>query len=222
MNFPSTNRFRGSAYDVMRNSDWNSNSWVNKINGTPKAVDKQSDWGYTFGGPIGKPGANNKLFFFYAHEYRPRNAANTLRQFRVPTQAERNGDFSASLDNNGAPIPALKDPINGGTFPGNKIPQDRLYQTGLNILKMYPLPSLTQAPGTSYNLEFLSPTFKTLSQQPAPGVSEVSDAKLRLVPIGRFSTSAVVTRKERWPLCDWIMGASDLTVTVSDVPPTDS
>ena len=32
---------------------------------------------------------------------------------------------------------------------------------------MYPTPSLTQAPGTSYNLEFLSPTFKTLSQQPA-------------------------------------------------------
>jgi hypothetical protein len=162
-----TNRFRGSVYDVMRNSDWNSNSWVNKINGTPKAVDKQSDWGYTFGGPIGKPGASNKLFFFYSHEYRPRNAANTLRQFRVPTQAERSGDFSASLDNNGAPIPALRDPVNGGTFPGNRVPQDRLYQVGLNILKMYPLPNITQAPGTSYNLEFLSPTFKTLSQQPA-------------------------------------------------------
>ena len=45
-----------------------------------------------------------------------------LRQFRVPTLAERNGDFSASLDNNGAPIPALRDAINGGTFPGNRIP----------------------------------------------------------------------------------------------------
>ncbi len=125
-----TNRFRGSVYDVLRNSDWNSNSWVNKMNGTPKAVDKQSDWGYTFGGPIGKPGASNKLFFFYSHEYRPRNAANTLRQFRVPTLAERSGDFSASLDNNGAPIPALRDPINGGTFPGNRIPADRLYESG--------------------------------------------------------------------------------------------
>ncbi len=88
-----SNRFRGSAYDVMRNSDWNSNSWVNKINGTPKAVDKQSDWGYTLGGPVGKPGGNNKLFFFYAHEYRPRNAANMLRQFRVPTLAEREWRF---------------------------------------------------------------------------------------------------------------------------------
>ena len=162
-----SNRFRGSAYDVMRNSDWNANSWVNTINGTPKAVDKQSDWGYTFGGPVGRPGGDNKLFFFYSHEYRPRNAANTLRQFRVPTQAERNGDFSASLDNNGAPIPVLRDAIGGGSFSGNRIPQDRLYQTGVNILKLYPLPNMIQAPGTSYNLEFLSPTFKTLSQQPA-------------------------------------------------------
>src|SRR4029450_1389175 len=107
------------------------------------------------------------LFFFYAQEYRPRNAANTLRQFRVPTLAERSGDFSASLDNNGAPIPALRDPALGGTFSGNRIPQDRLYQTGLNILKLYPLPNIQQAPGTSYNLEYLSPRFKTLSQQPA-------------------------------------------------------
>jgi hypothetical protein len=133
----------------MRNSDWNSNSWVNKINGTPKAVDKQSDWGYTFGGLVGKPGGGNKLFFFYAHEYRPRNAANVLRQFRVPTQAERNGDFSASLDNNGAPIPALRDAVGGGTFGGNRIPQERLYQTGLNILKLYPMPNCQRSAADS-------------------------------------------------------------------------
>ena len=162
----------------MRNSDWNSNSWVNKINGTPKAVDKQSDWGYTLGGPVGRPGAANKLFFFYAHEYRPRNAANTLRQFRVPTQAERNGDFSASLDNNGAPIPTLRDAVGAG-ITGNRIPQERLYQTGMNLLKLYPLPSITQAPGTSYNLEFLSPTFKTLSQQPAFRVDYQLSSALR-------------------------------------------
>ena len=173
-----TNRFRGSAYDVMRDSDWNSNSWVNKINGTPKAVDKQSDWGYTIGGPVGRPGAANKLFFFYAHEYRPRNAANTLRQFRVPTQAERDGDFSASLDNNGAPIPALRDAVGAG-ITGNRIPQERQYQTGMNLLKLYPLPNITQAPGTSYNLEFLSPTFKTLSQQPAFRVDYQLSSALR-------------------------------------------
>ena len=31
-----TNRFRGSAYDIKSNSDWNENSWVNEKNGNPK------------------------------------------------------------------------------------------------------------------------------------------------------------------------------------------
>src|SRR5262245_64763380 len=54
-----TNRFRGSAYDVQRNSDWNSNSKVNKLNGDPKTVIKEKDLGFTIGGPIGQPGGNN-------------------------------------------------------------------------------------------------------------------------------------------------------------------
>src|SRR5262249_48252656 len=124
-----TNQFHGSLYDVERNSDWNSNSWVNKINGTPKAVDKQPDWGYSLGGRVGKPGGRNTLFFFYSQEYRPRNAANPLRQFCVPTQAERAGDFSASLDNNGAPIPTLRDAVGAG-IAGNKIPTGALYLPG--------------------------------------------------------------------------------------------
>jgi hypothetical protein len=67
-----TNRFRGSAYEVKRNSDWNANSWVNVRNGNPKTTSKQDDWGYTLGGPVGKPGGANKLFFFFAQEWRPR------------------------------------------------------------------------------------------------------------------------------------------------------
>src|SRR5438094_732946 len=49
-----TNRFRGSMYDVERNSDWNANSKVNKLNGDPKATTKERDWGYSIGGPIGR------------------------------------------------------------------------------------------------------------------------------------------------------------------------
>src|ERR1051326_582592 len=56
-----TNRFRGSVYDVKRDSNWNSNSWENLANGTAKTVSKATDWGYTLGGPIGKPGGSHKL-----------------------------------------------------------------------------------------------------------------------------------------------------------------
>ena len=66
-----SNRFHGSLYRIDTNSKWNANSWVNAHNGDPKTVAKNTIQGYSFGGPVGKPGGNNKLFFFYSHEYRP-------------------------------------------------------------------------------------------------------------------------------------------------------
>jgi len=84
-----TNRFHGSVYDVERNSDWNSNSRTNILNGDPKTVLRQRDWGYSIGGPIGKPGGNNKLFFFYTQEFEPRTGGNDVTRYRVPTLLER-------------------------------------------------------------------------------------------------------------------------------------
>ena len=165
-----SNQFHGSLYGIMRNSDWNSNSWVNKINGTPKQVAKDSDYGYSFGGPVGRPGGDNKLFFFYSQEYRPRTSANILRQFRVPTALERQGDFSQTRDNNGNLFNLIKDPRStspctaantAGCFQDGgvlgRIPQDRLYQTGINILKLWPSRTSRRRPARTYNLEFLSP-----------------------------------------------------------------
>ena len=113
-----TNRIRGSFYDVERNSDWNENTWANVKNNVVKTIQKERDLGYSIGGPIGRPGGNNKLFFFYSHEYRPRESGSQVNRFRVPTAAERAGDFSQSTDQNGAPIPNLFDFTTGGTFPG--------------------------------------------------------------------------------------------------------
>lgn len=66
-----TNRYRGSAYDYKINSDWNETPWLQSHNSDPKPVNKRDVWGYSIGGPVGKPGGNNKLFFFYSHEFRP-------------------------------------------------------------------------------------------------------------------------------------------------------
>ena len=182
-----TNRYRGSAYSVFTNSDWNETTWVREKNGDPTPHTEQKTLGYTIGGPIGKPGGSNKLFFFYAHEYRPTTAAinngNVIR-LRVPTALERAGDFSQSLDNNGNLIPALNDP-NGGTFPNRQIPANRLYNTGINILKRYPLPNVTQAPGTNYNYEVQSPTTDDLIQQPAVRLDYQMSPKLRFT--GKYS-----------------------------------
>ena len=179
-----TNRFRGSIYDVERNSDWGPNSKTNNLNGNPKTVSQARDWGYSIGGPIGKPGGTNKIFFYYAHEFEPRTAGNNVNRYRMPTAAERMGDFSATTDQNGAPYPYIKDPNLTGACPAasqaacftdggvlGKMPANRLYQTGLNILNMFPLPNCpaecpTYLPTSNFNYEVTRPNEQLLGWQP--------------------------------------------------------
>jgi len=175
-----TNHFRGSVYDVARNSKWYANSKTNKINGDPKATLKEKDLGYSIGGPIGKPGGRNKLFFFYSQEFSPRTAGNNVVRYRMPTELERAGDFSQSTDNNGNPYPFIKDPLLTGNCTAadttacfadggvvGRIPSNRLYQTGLNILKLYPKPNIADPGRNNYNYELTRPDESILSWQPA-------------------------------------------------------
>jgi hypothetical protein len=182
-----TNQFRGSAYDLQGNSSWNTNSWVNSKNGDPKVAATAKTLGYSIGGPIGKPGGNNKLFFFYAHEYRPTksftNGGSVIR-LRVPTQDERNGNFSNSLNQNGAFIGAIKDP-NGNPYPGNIIPAGAISSIGQAVLNRYPLPNITQAPGTNYNYQINAPAVDQLTQQPAVKIDYQMSPKLRFS--GKYS-----------------------------------
>jgi hypothetical protein len=188
-----TNQFRGSLYDIERNSDWNSNSWVNTKNGDPKSVSRQRDWGYTLGGPVGKPGGGNRLFFFYSHEYRPREAGGNINRFRVPTELERRGDFSQTRDNNGALFNTIRDASSGlpcsasdtrGCFQDGgvlgRIPQSRLYPTGINILNnLWPSPNVQQVPGLGYNFEVQVPVTRSLLHQPVVRADYQVSAALR-------------------------------------------
>ena len=197
-----TNRFRGSAYDLITDSKWNTIREVTKLNGDPKPKATSKTLGYSIGGPIGKPGGSNKLFFFYSHEYRPTNnpinSGNPVR-FRVPTAAERSGDFSQTLDNNGAPFPYIKNPALSGTCSAadqtacfadggvvGKIPQSQLYSVGLAILNRYPAANHVQTAGQNYNYELGGtgsdplPIVEQLRQQPAVRVDYQASPKLRI------------------------------------------
>jgi hypothetical protein len=187
-----TNRFRGSLYNVRRNSDWNANSRTNILNGVPKPILKQQEIGYSIGGPIGKPGGNNKLFFFHALEFLPRTGGNDAFSFRMPTELERQGDFSQSRDNLGNLYPYIKDPnINGicsavsqaacfadGGVLG-RIPANRLYEPGLNILKMWPLPN-NASTTTGHNYQIIRPAESILGYQPAVRLDYQPTASLRV------------------------------------------
>jgi hypothetical protein len=188
-----TNRFRGGLYDVERNSDWNATSKVDQLNGDAKDLFKRREWGYSIGGPIGKPGGRNKLFFFYSHEFQPRTAGNDVVRYRVPTALERQGDFSQTTDNNGNLYPYIKDPRLTGTCSATsqvacfadggvlgRIPAEMLYQTGLNILKRWPLPNLTSQTGQPYNLQLTRPAESILGYQPAIRLDYQPNQALRL------------------------------------------
>jgi hypothetical protein len=189
-----SNRFHGSLYDVERNSKWNSNTQTNILNGDPKSTLKERDWGYSIGGPVGKPGGNNKLFFFYSQEFSPRTGGNNRVRYRMPTALERQGDFSQTTDNNGNPYPYIKDPSlpgacsasnHSGCFADGgvlgRIPQNRLYAPGMNILNLYPLPNLDNIPvGQNYNFELTRPSESVLSWQPAIRVDYQATSALRL------------------------------------------
>src|SRR5205823_872465 len=113
-----------------------------------------------------------------AHEYRPTNSAvnggNPIL-VRLPTALERQGDFSQTLDNNGALFNLIKDTSTGlpcsatdtsGCFADGgvlgKIPANRIYGPGLALLSRYPLPNITQAPSTAYNYQVAPPSVKNL------------------------------------------------------------
>jgi hypothetical protein len=193
-----TNQFRGTVYDIERHSRWNENSKYNILSGIEMYKSDNRDWGYAIGGPIGKPGGNNILFFFYSHEYRPRTTGNVQNNFRLPTALERQGNFSQSLDNNGNPYPYIKNWTTGlpcsasntaGCFQDGgvlgKIPANRLYAPGMALLNaIYNAsgmePNFAQANPYSYNTSIYSPVLKSLQYQPAVRVDYQITSSLRV------------------------------------------
>jgi hypothetical protein len=178
----------------MRNDRWGyANSKTNILNGDNRTRVDQKDYGFTFGGPIGKPGKNNRLFFFVNAEWNPRTSAGSVISYRMPSALERQGDFSKTLDNNGNLYPYIKDPLVTGTCSSSnqtacfkdggvlgKIPASRLYQVGLNILNWYPEANLPTTPGVTYNYQRSVDEYKILGWQPLIKIDYQVTDKLRV------------------------------------------
>ena len=140
-----TNRFSGSAFYSGRNDAMNSTDYFLKVNNQPKASLKRNDFGGSIGGPIIK----DKLHFFGNVEWNLEDRG-TARTAFVPTQLERNGDFSGPQIP-GCTLAAPVDPATGNPFAGNRIPANRLSPAGQNFLNLYALPNVTPASGSCNN-----------------------------------------------------------------------
>ncbi len=135
--------YHGNVYYYGRNEKCNANNFFNNAASRPRARYRYNTWGFNIGGPI--PGLNNgadkKFFFFYSIEAPLTERPGPLRSYRMPTEAERGGDFSQTRDLNGNLIP-IRDPLTGQPFPGNIVPANRINPNGLALLNMLPLPNV--------------------------------------------------------------------------------
>jgi hypothetical protein len=144
-----TNEFHGNVFEFLRNDKFDANSWANnrasapdasgRIVGAPKQKLRRNVFGGTIGGPIIK----EKLFFFGDYQgTEERTGGGATRT--VPLAAWRTGDLSSITT-------PIRNP-QGGTFPGNIIPANRIVNPAARALfadtSLLPLPN---RPGISNN-----------------------------------------------------------------------
>src|SRR5579864_773419 len=157
-----TNAWHGNGRFFHRNDGLNANEWFNKknelLNTQPNApyIYRYNYFGYQFGGPVKK----DKLFVFWSQEfYRQLIPIGGTTTFYTPTDLERQGDFSKSVDGNNVPI-VIYNPNTNAPFPGNKIDSSQLtsaqqavFTNVSKLLSLYPEPNVPGfgANGLNYN-----------------------------------------------------------------------
>ena len=140
-----TNELHGSAFYRKRHDALNANSFLNNARGFDRPEFDVNSFGGTVGGPVKK----DQAFFFVSYEgFLHDRSIDFLRT--VPTDAEKNGDFSNSFVNvSGQPRnlqvfdPFAARQLDANTFereiiPNSILPASRLNPGALNLINEYP------------------------------------------------------------------------------------
>ena len=140
-----TNQFKGSAFEFFMNDKMNATPYYFGTAATKP--EKRPLEQNTFGGTLGGPVRRDKVFFFGSFEgYKRTNSLNTF--FSVPTEAMRNGDFSAATNNAGSqqiiynPFTGSGNGVGREPFANNRIPAELINPVSRRIVDLlYPLPN---------------------------------------------------------------------------------
>jgi hypothetical protein len=134
-----TNQFHGTVFEFHRNDAFDSRpySFTAAQAALPKAPFKWNQYGYTLGGPLW----TNKVFFMSNWEgYRDRKQFQN--NYSLPLSAWRTGDFSSYAgplyDPATCTVPSASGVRTCATFPGNRIPANRIHPISAKLLEYYP------------------------------------------------------------------------------------
>lgn len=149
-------QFHGAGFDFLRNSLLDANSFFNNRNRAPKPFFSRNQFGGNLAGPISK---SKRLFFMGSYEGL-RQGSPSSRTSTVPTELQRQGNFSQTFNANGTPQ-LIYDPYTTQSdgnvgfvrtpFAGNIIPQSRWDAVGARVAALYPRPNRPGNPITNAN-----------------------------------------------------------------------
>jgi len=173
-----TNQFHGTGYDDFRNEDLNANSWSNNCVACGTAIARPK-YRYNYvGGNFGGPIKKNKLFFFSNYENFLQTTPTNTTQSRTPTDLERQGNFSQTINPSTGKQQVIYQPgtqlTNGSTgipFPNNIIPTTQINPLGTAVMKLFPEPNLVGSLTNNYN-------FESQTKQPRWDFTNKGDANL--------------------------------------------
>jgi len=148
-----TNQLHGDGFEYYNNSAFSANNFFANRNGRPVADSHSSQYGAAVGGPVYIPkvyDGRNKTFFFF--HYERRSVPTTLKTWQgtVPTDLEKNGDFSKTLTAAGQsvtiydPTTVRKDASGNWVrdpFPGNVVPKGMWSPVAAKVMPYYPGPT---------------------------------------------------------------------------------
>lgn len=142
-----TNEFHGTAYELFRNDRLVANNFFANARGQERGIFRFHMFGGTLGGPV----IRNRTFVFADYQGHREWTAFGGSALTLPTEAQRQGDFSNLLNAQGQPV-IIYDPLTtranpSGSgylrtpFSGNRISPSRFDPVAAKMQQYVPLPN---------------------------------------------------------------------------------
>ena len=185
----------GTLFWFHRNDNLDANTWARNRAGNPRPEFKRNQAGLNVSGPIWK---RKKIYAMFGHE-RTRIPSSGSVTLTVPTELERQGNFTQSFNRNGSlqeifdPFTTRENPSGDGfirdPFIDNVIPASRFDAVARNVVNLFPSGNQPGVPITNANNFFgTAPTNTTLDRW---------DGRLDWAPTQKYSTFFRTTRSRQ-------------------------